>query len=325
MPDLPLVPEIEELSTRMDAIREAVSRAVVGQREPVEEILAALLVGGHVLLQGVPGVAKTLLARSISAALGLEFRRIQFTPDLMPADVTGTQVFDFRQGVFHVQKGPVFTQVLLADEINRTPPKTQAALLEAMQERQVTLDGRSLALPEPFFVMATQNPLDHEGTYPLPEAQLDRFLVRVEMGYPADGEEAEIHRRFLAGTLHLETILPAVPAVLDASRILAARAVLDRVHVDERVLAYLRLLLQATRSSRHLITGASPRAGIALLAMARSWAALEGRAFALPDDFKRMARPVLRHRLAATPEAELDGFTVDKVLDRVLDDVKAPR
>jgi MoxR-like ATPase len=318
-------PDLEQLSDRVGRVREALGTVVVGQDEVVEEILTALFTGGHVLLEGVPGVAKTLIARGVAAALGLEFRRIQFTPDLMPADIVGTNVFEFQSGRFRLQKGPVFTQVLLADEINRTPPKTQAALLEAMAEGHVTIDGETHALAEPFFVMATQNPLEHEGTYPLPEAQLDRFLMKVLVDYPGRDEEVRIYQRFLEGTLHLLPRDVGLEPVLEPGDVQAVRGSLGRVHVEEGLLGYVRSLVEATRASRHLSFGASPRAGMALIAAARTRAALDGRDYVIPDDIKRMARPVMRHRLLPTPEAELEGLDAEKVLGRVLDEVEVPR
>jgi MoxR-like ATPase len=318
-------PELRELLSRVEALRGALAQVIVGQRRPVEEILAALLAGGHVLLEGVPGVAKTLMARSLAQCLGLAFRRIQFTPDLMPADITGTSVFDLQKGAFHLQRGPVFTNVVLADEINRTPPKTQAALLEAMQERQVTIDGESHALADPFFVIATQNPLDHEGTYPLPEAQLDRFLLKVMVGYPSAEEELDIYRRYLDGRLTLGTGTVELPVVMAPGDLPRFRTALRDVHVEEKVLGYLRQVVAATRDSPFVSAGASPRAGMALLAVARAWAAMEGRAFLIPDDVKRMAGPVLHHRLLLTPEAELEGRGVEDVLRGLVEGIEVPR
>jgi len=318
-------PTLEELLERIDALRGAMAHVVVGQRGPVEEIVAALLAGGHVLLEGVPGVAKTLMARAVAQALGLDFRRIQFTPDLMPADIVGTNVFDFQKGEFHLQRGPVFTNIALADEINRAPPKTQAALLECMAERQVTIDGVSHMLSDPFFVIATQNPLEHEGTYPLPEAQLDRFLLKVEVGYPSAEQELDIYRRFLDGRLALGVMDLDVPVVMGPGDLPRFRAALGHVHVSEKVLDYLRQVVSATRDSGRLSSGASPRAGISLLAVSRAWAAMEGRAFMLPDDVKRMAGPVLRHRLIPTPEAELEGDSAGDVLDALVESIEVPR
>jgi MoxR-like ATPase len=307
-------------------LRDAIHAHVVGQHEAVDELLVALLAGGHVLLEGVPGVAKTLLARTLAGVLGLQFRRAQFTPDLMPADILGTNVFDLNTRQFTLHQGPVFTQVLLADEINRTPPKTQAALLEAMEERQVTIDGVTHPLPSPFFVLATQNPLDHEGTWPLPEAQLDRFLIKVKLGYPSESEEVDIYARFLDGRLSLShASAPPLAAAITADELAALQAAARSRHVAPPLLQYLRAIVAATRASEHLVYGASPRAALALLAAARAWATLCGRAFVTPDDFKRMAAPTLRHRLRVTPEAELDGTDSDAVIRGVLDTVGVPR
>jgi len=308
------------LVERVRVLRAAVARVVVGQDDVVEEVLCGLLAGGHVLLEGVPGLAKTLLARSLASALGLDFKRIQFTPDLMPADVVGTNIFDLGQGRFHLVRGPVFTQVLLADEVNRTPPKTQAALLEAMEERQVTLDGQSLPLPDPFFVIATQNPLDHEGTYPLPEAQLDRFMLKVTVPYPGPAEEREVYRRFLGDAR------PELPApVLDAAALTALRASVRAVHVEDKVVDYCLALVAATRTSRAVQTGASPRAGLMWLQLAQARAAMEGRDFVIPDDLKRLALPVLRHRVRLGADAELEGKGPDRVVTGILERVDVPR
>ncbi len=314
-----------DLTDTVTTLRDTLSSVVVGQEDAMDELIAAWLAGGHVLLEGVPGVAKTLLARTLAAALGLEFKRVQFTPDLMPADITGGSIFDFKGGTFQLQKGPLFCQVLLADEINRAPPKTQAALLEAMQERQATIDGETHALDSGFFVVATQNPVDQEGTYPLPEAQLDRFLLRVSVGYPSASAELEVYRRFRDGTLPLAGSPPAVDPVVDAAGAAALRRQLAQVHVEDGVLGYLQALVAATRSAPRLVWGASPRAGLALLAVSRAWAAMEGREFVIPDDLKRMARPVLTHRLLPTADAELDGWTADRVLDDILAAVPVPR
>jgi MoxR-like ATPase len=317
-------PAAEAPLARVDALRAALGTVLVGLRDPIDEVLTALLAGGHALLEGVPGVAKTLLARSISQALGLGFRRIQFTPDLMPADVVGTNIFDFQRGTFHLQRGPVFTHVLLADEINRTPPKTQAALLEAMEERQVTIDGVAHPLDDPFFVIATQNPLEHEGTYPLPEAELDRFLMKVTVGYPVEAEEGEIYRRFLRGEVRLSASATVLEPVLAAGELQTLRASVAKTHVDDALVGYLVAIVARTRRSSHLSSGASPRAGVGLLAAARAWAALEGRDFVLPDDIKRMAPAVLRHRLVLTPEAELEGASADRILAGILDSIEVP-
>lgn len=316
---------LSALVRKVQALKDALLGVVVGQEGVIHQLLAALLTGGHVLLEGNPGVAKTLLARTLSNALGLEFRRIQFTPDLMPADIVGTNVFDFQQGQFHLQKGPVFTNLLMADEINRTPPKTQAALLESMEEHQVTIDGVSHPLADPFLVIATQNPLEHEGTYPLPEAQLDRFLMKIRMGYPSPEAETEIYRRYADGRLHLAAQDTDIPAVLAPGDLIVFRKALGGIHVEDKILGYLRDFVGLTRSSEDLSLGASPRAGMSVLAAARAHAAMEGRAFVIPDDIKTMALPVLRHRLLPTAEAELEGLGAEQITSKLLDSVEVPR
>ena len=307
-----------DIQQAAQALRAALGDIVVAQAGPVDQLLAAWLAGGHVLLEGVPGVAKTLLARAMAAALGLRFGRIQFTPDLMPSDIIGANVFDFQQRCFVLQRGPVFCDVLLADEINRAPPKTQAALLQAMQERQVTIDGTTHRLDARFFVIATQNPLEHEGTYPLPEAQLDRFLLKIRIDYPSEEGELQVYRRYLSGDLPVVGTAVTIEPVIAPQQQQALREAVGDVHVEERLLLYLYALIRRTREAPHLSFGASPRAGVALLAAARARAAMEGREFVLPDDIKSMAGPVLRHRLLLTPEAELDGLGVDDVLDGIL-------
>ncbi len=316
---------IDEVATTTAALRAALATVVVGQEDAADELLAAWLAGGHILLVGVPGVAKTLLARSLAAALGLDFGRVQFTPDLMPADVVGGSLFDFQQRTFTLQKGPIFCSVLLADEINRAPPKTQAALLEAMQERQVTIDGQSHLLDPQFFVVATQNPIDHEGTYPLPEAQLDRFLLQVKVGYPAPEDEIEVYQRFLDGRLPGGEGAAQIQPVVTAETMTRLRAQLRSVHVRPDILRYLQQLIGETRRSPLLTCGASPRAGIALLSVAVAWAAMEGRDFVIPDDIKRMAIPALAHRLAVTAEAELEGTDAAAVLTGLLGRLEVPR
>jgi MoxR-like ATPase len=311
-----------ELAERVQA---EVRRVVVGLEAEVEACLVALLAGGHVLLEGPPGVAKTLLVRALATALGGSYGRIQFTPDLMPADVTGTSVFHPAQGAFHFQPGPVFAQVLLCDEINRAPAKTQSALLEAMQEGAVTADGRRHVLPRPFSVFATQNPVEHEGTYPLPEAQLDRFLFKVLVGYPAPDVEARLLAEAHARD---ETATPAelgVRAVAAPEDVLRLRAEAAAVAVREDLPAYVVRILRATRQGGALVLGASPRAGVMLLRAAKARAALSGRAFVLPDDVKAVALPALRHRVVLDPAEEIEGTTADDALQRILDSVEVPR
>ena len=305
------------------ALRSEIAKAVVGQDAVVSGLVVALLCRGHVLLEGVPGVAKTLLVRTLAAALQLEFKRVQFTPDLMPGDITGSLVYDARTAAFEFRAGPVFTNLMLADEINRTPPKTQAALLEAMEERQVSVDGDPLALPDPFIVIATQNPIEYEGTYQLPEAQLDRFLLKLNVPLPPRDQEVAILSRHAHGfdPRNLSTIRP----VAGIAELVAGREAVGRVLVADEVLGYIVDIVGATRQSPALQLGVSPRGSTALLGTARAWAWLSGRNYVTPDDVKAMARPTLRHRIALRPEAELEGATPDGVLDGVLASVPVPR
>src|SRR5215217_6533783 len=309
---------MQELHRR---VASEVEKVVVGQGESLEVMLAALALGGHVLLEGPPGVAKTLLANATARALALEFRRIQFTPDMLPSDVTGTMAL--RAGELRFRPGPVFANVLLADEINRTPPKTQAALLEAMQEAQVTVDGEPHRLPDPFLVVATQNPVEYEGTYPLPEAQRDRFLVRVDVGYPP--EEAERAMLRLARRGLAPVGLDDVRAVAGAEDLRAARAGVDETQVAPEVLDYVAAVVRRTRELPSVALGGSPRATVHLLGAAKAAARLAGRDFVTPDDVGRMALPVLRHRLVLTPEAELERYTPESAIRGALDAVPVPR
>jgi len=305
------------------AVRTEIAKAVVGQDQVVTGLLIALVAGGHVLLEGVPGVAKTLLARSLAAALNLSARRVQFTPDLMPGDVTGSLVYDARTAEFEFREGPVFTNILLADEINRTPPKTQAALLEAMEERQVTVEGLPRRLPDPFLVAATQNPVEYEGTYPLPEAQLDRFLLKLVVQPPARDAEIELLTRHAAGFDPRD--LSAVRPVASVVDLADARKAMSLVRVSPEVAGYIVDLCRATRQSPSLRLGVSPRGATALLATSRTWAWFTGRSYVIPDDVKAVARPTLRHRLQLRPESELEGVTPEGVLDGVLAAVPVPR
>jgi MoxR-like ATPase len=305
--------DVKTAAATIDKLRAALRATVIGQDTVIDDVLTALFAEGHVLLEGVPGVAKTLLARAVAAATGLQFARVQFTPDLMPADLAGTRVFSPETRTWEVHKGPIFCEVLLADEINRTPPKTQAALLEAMEERQVTLDGTRHALGAEFFVIATQNPLEFEGTYPLPEAQTDRFLVKVVVGYPS----AEAELALLAGGARHRQALPA--AVVDRAALKTLQAQTQAVRVDESIRRYVLALLQGTRSSTSLRLGASPRAGLMVVRAAQARALMQGRAYVLPDDVKAVTVPVLRHRLSLSTDAELDGLDVVRVLQGLLE------
>jgi MoxR-like ATPase len=309
----------------LTAIRAEVSKAVVGQDAAVTGLVIALLCRGHVLLEGVPGVAKTLLVRALSAALDLETKRVQFTPDLMPGDVTGSLVYDARTAQFSFREGPVFTNLLLADEINRTPPKTQASLLEAMEERQVTVDGVPRLLPEPFIVAATQNPVEYEGTYPLPEAQLDRFLLKLTMPLPGRDDETSILAAHHSGFDPRDLAAAGVQAVASAADIDAGRLAVTGTTVRPEVMSYIVDIARATRQSPSLSLGVSPRGAVALLNTSKAWAWLSGRDYVTPDDVKALARPTLRHRVAVRPEAELEGVSPDGVLDTVLASVPVPR
>ncbi|GER24138.1 hypothetical protein NCCP1664_26330 [Zafaria cholistanensis] len=306
-------------------VRREVAKAVVGQDATITGLLIALLSQGHVLLEGVPGVAKTLLVRSLSAALSLDTKRVQFTPDLMPGDVTGSLVYDAHTAGFSFREGPVFTNILLADEINRTPPKTQASLLEAMEERQVSVDGVSRPLPEPFIVAATQNPVEYEGTYPLPEAQLDRFLLKLTMELPEREDEIEIIRRHSAGFNPRDLAAAGVAPVASAADLAAARAGVRQVHVAPEVIGYIVDIARATRSAPSFQLGVSPRGATALLNTSRAWAWLSGRDFVSPDDVKVLTLPCLRHRVGLRPEAAMDGVSADDVLRAILATVPVPR
>lgn len=310
---------------KLATLRAEVSKAVVSQDAAVTGLVIALLCRGHVLLEGVPGVAKTLLVRTVGASLNLDMKRVQFTPDLMPGDVTGSLVYDARTSEFSFRGGPVFTNLLLADEINRTPPKTQASLLEAMEERQVSVDGEPRPLPEPFVVIATQNPVEYEGTYPLPEAQLDRFLLKLVLPLPERDAEIGVLQRHSDGFDPRDLAAAGVGPVADADDLAAARAEVLGVQVGPEVLGYIVDICRATRSSPSLSLGVSPRGATALLATSRAWAWLNGRGFVTPDDVKSLALPTLRHRIQLRAEAELEGVTPTAVLEGVLAAVPVPR
>ena len=307
------------------ALRIEVGKAVVGQDAAVTGLVIALLCRGHVLLEGVPGVAKTLLVRTFAAALSLNTKRVQFTPDLMPGDVTGSLVYDARSSAFSFRPGPVFTNLLLADEINRTPPKTQAALLESMEERQVSVEGDPRPLPDPFVVIATQNPVEYEGTYPLPEAQLDRFLLKLTMPLPPRADEVQVLTRHADGFDPRDLAAAGVRPVAGVAELAAGRAAVRTVTIAPEVVGYVVDLARATRDSPSLQLGVSPRGATALMSAARAWAWLSGRDYVTPDDVKALARPALRHRVALRPEAELEGVTPDAVLEGVLGSVPVPR
>ncbi|MCL5104118.1 MAG: MoxR family ATPase [Armatimonadetes bacterium] len=306
-------------------IRREMAKAVVGQIDVIDQILIALACEGHVLLEGVPGIAKTLIVRALSLAVSADFNRVQFTPDLMPSDVIGTSVFDPSKGAFNLRKGPIFTGLFLADEINRTPPKTQAALLEAMQERQVTIDGTTHALDPIFTVFATQNPIEYEGTYPLPEAQLDRFMFKVVVPYPAYETEVEMLSRYNAGFRSARLEDAGIQSAVDVQAVLGLRASVARVTVGQPIVEYVAKLVRKTRENRNLTLGASPRASIYLLLGSKAVAAMNGRDYVIPDDIKHIAAPVLRHRLILRPESEIEGLTPERIIETILAEVEVPR
>ncbi len=312
--------QLNELATRASAVLDEVERAVVGKRDRLELVLAGLLADGHVLLEDVPGLAKTLTARSFATVTGLRFARVQFTPDLLPSDITGSSIWNQRDAAFEFRPGPIFANLLLADEINRAPPKTQAALLEAMQERQVSIDGETHVLEPPFLVLATQNPIEYEGTYPLPEAQLDRFVLRTGFGYPAADDEWEMLQR------RLERRIDEVELrqVVDRTVLLAMQQAVEEVHVDESIGRYVVELVTATRESRSVSVGASPRGSLAVVKLARCRAALSGRDFVTPDDVKSVAVPALAHRLVLRPELWVQRRTGEDVVREILDEVRTP-
>ncbi|WP_420705618.1 AAA family ATPase [Porphyrobacter sp. AAP60] len=316
---------LSDVRSLADAIRAEIAKAIVGQEAMVDMLLTALLSEGHVLLEGPPGTAKTFLANAFATALGLDFGRIQFTPDLLPGDILGSNLFNFQTSQFTLTRGPIFCDLLLADEINRTPPKTQAALLEAMQERRVTLDGETHRLPERFMVVATQNPIENQGVYPLPEAQLDRFLFKLLVPYPAEEEEARIVTTYGQRSGPQRPADLGVSAVTNAAGLIAASGALSQVTVAEEITRYVVRLIRATRDHSELIVGASPRAAVLLAGAARARAALEGRAYAIPDDVKALAVPVLRHRLTLSPAAEIEGRDMEALVAELVEATEAPR
>ncbi|HVK77675.1 MAG TPA: MoxR family ATPase [Kofleriaceae bacterium] len=317
--------DLSTIHSTAAALRAQIHRVVVGQDPAIDLLLTSLLCEGHILFEGVPGVAKTLLARSFAAALRLQFGRVQFTPDLMPGDVIGTNLFNFQTGRFTLTKGPIFTDLLLADEINRTPPKTQASLLQAMQERLVTIDGTTHDLGPGFMVIATQNPIEQEGTYPLPEAQLDRFLFKVVIGYPSRDEERAIVSRHGHATAMPKVEGFGIEHVADLNGLIAMRQVVGQIRISDAILDYIVDLIRATRERSSLSFGASPRAATMLASAARAYAALAGRDFVIPDDIKTLAIPALRHRVVLAPGAEIEGLTTETVVRQILEQVPAPR
>ncbi len=317
--------KVDEVQQLAQAIRTEIAKAVVGQDSSVELMLIALFAGGHILLEGPPGTAKTLLAHSFAEAVGLDYGRIQFTPDLMPADIIGANLFNFQTSSFTLTRGPIFTELLLADEINRTPPKTQAALLEAMQERQVTLDGERHELSDRFMVVATQNPIEQQGVYPLPEAQLDRFLFKQTVDYPSLEEERAIIAAHGAEKAAMEPAAWGVQRQADRELVAAAMRCVSEVRLVDEIIDYIAALVRGTRENRDLQSGASPRAGSMLAGAARARAALEGRDFVIPDDVKGLAPALLRHRVILSPAAEINGRKIEDIVTAIIDAIEAPR
>ena len=316
--------DLTELKTAVDTIRTEIGKIIVGQHQTIDLLLTALLADGHVLIEGVPGVAKTLIAKLLAKTISVDFSRIQFTPDLMPSDVLGTSIFNPKTTEFEYRRGPIFSNIVLIDEINRAPAKTQAALFEVMEERQATNDGTTYLLAEPFLVLATQNPVEQEGTYRLPEAQLDRFLFKIVVGYPTILEEINIlkghhERRNLADAV--EAVQPA----LTANLLQALRSQVHRVHIEDKLLEYIAQIVQSTRTHKSLFLGASPRASVALLNSSKALATLRGRDFVTPEDVQELAAPVLRHRIMLTPEREMEGGTADEVVGQVVQKIDVPR
>ncbi|MFA6212474.1 MAG: MoxR family ATPase [Candidatus Obscuribacterales bacterium] len=315
--------ELRQVKETFDRLRSALSENIVGQDRVIDQLLTAVLADGHVLLEGVPGTAKTMLVKTTAALVGANFGRVQLTPDMLPSDILGTNVYDLTSRTFSLRKGPIFTGMLLADEINRTPPKTQSALLEGMEERQVTLDGQTHKLPDLFMVVATQNPVEFEGTYPLPEAQLDRFMLKILISYPEGDAEKQMLRNWQSG--HYTRFSAPLEPVCTEADIVKCRRFLVNVKVEESILDYLVALTNKSRNISDVSLGASPRAGLAWLAAAKAHAAIEGRDFVTPDNIKFVAEPVLRHRLILTAESELDGVTVSQVITNLLRQVPVPR
>jgi MoxR-like ATPase len=316
-------PDFQPVQDLLHRIKTSMQRVVVGQDELIELLLAALLTRGHVLLEGVPGIAKTLTANMLAKSLDCEFSRIQFTPDLMPSDVVGTTVFDVRNSDFSFKHGPVFAQIILIDEINRAPAKTQSALFEVMEEFQVSVDGKTFTMEDPFFVMATQNPIEQEGTYKLPEAQLDRFLFKINLRYPSFEEEKAILSRF--GSDFNMNLRQEVVPVCNSQDILRCRKLVEQVYIQDELVAYIARIVHSTRNSGDLFLGASPRASLAILKASKAIAAMQGRAFVTPDDIRYVALPVLNHRILLTPERELEGYEINDVVEDLIKDIEVPR
>jgi MoxR-like ATPase len=310
--------DVEPIRDIAQEVLSEVSRVIVGYGDILQQLFIALLVNGHVLLEGVPGLGKTVMAKTFAKTLGISFKRVQFTPDLLPADITGTKIFDQNEGAFVLQKGPLFANIVLADEINRSAPKTQAALLEAMAERQITIEGQTLPLDKPFMVVATENPVEMEGTYPLPEAQLDRFLMKLWLEYPEKEEEVDIMRRQISGES------PSVEAVTSGEELLAAQRLMNMVYIDDRILKYIRDIVLKTRSHPQIALGCGPRASLVLMKCSKARAAILGRVYVTPDDVRALIVPALNHRILLKPEAELEGLDVKIVIKNIIEDIPIP-
>ncbi|NVM45501.1 MAG: MoxR family ATPase [Candidatus Lokiarchaeota archaeon] len=309
---------VEPIREIAQEVLSEVSRVIVGYGDILQQLFIALLVNGHVLLEGVPGLGKTVMAKTFAKTLGISFRRVQFTPDLLPADITGTKIFDQNQGAFVLQKGPLFANIVLADEINRSAPKTQAALLEAMAERQITIEGETLLLEKPFMVVATENPVEMEGTYPLPEAQLDRFIMKLWLEYPEKEEEVDIMRRQISGDS------PSVEAITSGEELLAAQKLMNMVYIDDRILKYIRDIVLKTRNHPQIALGCGPRASLVLMKCSKARAAILGRIYVTPDDVRSLVVPALNHRILLKPEAELEGLDVKTVIKNIIEDIPIP-
>lgn len=315
--------DLSEIKSAVEKLKKSVGQIIVGQQQMLELLIAGLLADGHVLIEGVPGVAKTLIAKLLAKSIDADFSRIQFTPDLMPSDVLGTSVFHPQKASFEFKKGPIFGNIILIDEINRAPAKTQAALFEAMEERQITFDGNTYTLSAPFMVMATQNPIEQEGTYRLPEAQLDRFLFKIEVGYPTKEEETQILKTLHKGNRSTE--IENIESVLTIDQILAARKIIREIHVEDKLLDFVASIVHETRNNKSIYLGASPRASLAIIASAKAIAAINGRDFVTPDDIVFVSIPVLRHRIMLTPDREMEGITTDEVIKQIIHKIEVPR
>jgi MoxR-like ATPase len=315
--------DLAPVHSSISRIKEQIGKVIIGQEQMIELLIAAIFARGHVLLEGVPGVAKTLTSKLVAKTIDAQFSRIQFTPDLMPSDVIGTSVFNPKTSEFQFRKGPVFSNLVLIDEINRSPAKTQAALFEVMEERQITVDGTTYPMEEPYLVLATQNPIEQEGTYRLPEAQLDRFLFKIVIGYPKLEEEVQILRNSIDGD-HRQQV-SRIEKVLSKTEIAEAQKLVTQIHVEEKIIRYIAQIMQETRANSSLFLGASPRASVAILNASKAYAAIRGRDFVTPEDVKVIALPALRHRVVLTPEKEMEGIGIDEVIRQIVDKIEIPR